>query len=412
MNQYREIIGKLNYGLFLAIVALLPFDQLLLRYAFVTWFVCWLLEGRWLNRPKPIRDNRMLIPFLLFGLWYLWRIVSWFWVADHAIWSWQTERYLTFGLIVPVAVWGVNKHYDWRVAGKVLVGSCVAAVPVYIAIMTFFYYHPEWIGKLHLGGEWKAISGWFGYFEENISFLKHRLFLCSVELFGVAIAYKLWRKRPAILLPALIVMLSSIPLTGSRQSVLTAAGLIAVTMVYELPGRYRLRYGIGILLVGIVLGFGVLNLHPRMQNFDYTDLTEIREVSSDHNARLNIWGVALQQPSDYLAHGLGAGQSTPYMIEKYKEAKFGYYANKQYNAHNQYLEELMEIGLPGLLLFILAWVSIPLCARRQGILTSLLFTTIFMMNMLTDCMFGRFCGIALWAVGLLIIVLQSEAHGD
>ena len=104
MNQYREIIGKLNYGLFLAIVALLPFDQLLLRYAFVTWFVCWLLEGRWLNRPKPIRDNRMLIPFLLFGLWYLWRIVSWFWAADHAIWSWQTERYLTFGLIVPVAV--------------------------------------------------------------------------------------------------------------------------------------------------------------------------------------------------------------------------------------------------------------------------------------------------------------------
>ena len=72
----------------------------------------------------------------------------------------------------------------------------------------------------------------------------------------------------------------------------------------------------------------------------------------------------------------------------------------------------MEIGLPGLLLFILAWVSIPLCARRQGRLTALLFTTIFMMNMLTDCMFGRFCGIALWAVGLLMIVLQSEAHSD
>ena len=62
MNQYREIIGKLNYGLFLAIVALLPFDQLLLRYAFVTWFVCWLLEGRWLKcRARIYSDNDILL---------------------------------------------------------------------------------------------------------------------------------------------------------------------------------------------------------------------------------------------------------------------------------------------------------------------------------------------------------------
>ena len=61
MNQYREIIGKLNYGLFLAIVALLPFDQLLLRYAFVTWFVCWLLEGRWLNIVVLGSGSRYLV---------------------------------------------------------------------------------------------------------------------------------------------------------------------------------------------------------------------------------------------------------------------------------------------------------------------------------------------------------------
>ena len=410
MNQYQNIVGKINYGLFLAIVALLPFPQVFLRYAFVLWFVCWILEGRWLTRPKSLRENKMLIPLLLFGLWYLWRIVSWFWVSDQDAWTWQIERYLTFGLIIPVGIWGVNKYYDWTTIGKVFVISCIVAVPIYVVGVTLLFYHPEWVRAMqwdtimHIG--WKK---WYPYFMDNISFIKHRLFLCSTELFGAVVAYQLWRKRPAILIPALLIMLSSIPLTGSRQAVLTAAGLMAVGLVYELPKRYRIRYGVGILLMGIILGFGLLKMHPRMQNFDFTDLTELREVQSD-NIRLNIWGAALQQPSDYIAHGLGAGQSPQYMLQKYEEIGLDFYVSKQYNTHNQYLEEVMEIGLPGLLLFLLCWLSIPLCARKEGIFTALMFTTIYVMNMLTDCMFGRFCGIALWAVGLMLIFLQSDSQ--
>ena len=413
MNRYREIVGKVNYGLFLTVVALLPFEQLLLRYACVMWIICWVLEGRWLQRLRPLRENKMLIPFLLFGLWYLWQIVSWFWVADRGAWSWQMERYMTFGLLIPVGLWGVNKCYDWRTVGKVLVASCVIAVPFYLTVLTVLYYHPELIGRLPRSEEWYVnAANWYSFYEENISVLKHRLFLCSVELFGAVVAYQLWHKRPAVFIPILLVMLSSIPLTGSRQSILTAAGIMAVALVYELPKMYRLRYGVGILLLGVVLGFGVLKLHPRMQNFDFTDFTEMREIKPDHNVRLNIWGVALQHPSDYIGHGLGAGQSTQYMVQKYKEANMNYYAHMHYHAHNQYLEEVMEIGIPGLLLFLLAWISIPLCARGQGVYTALLFTTIFVMNMLTDCMFGKFCGIALWAVGLILILLQSDPESE
>lgn len=409
MNQYREIVGKVNYWLFLVVVALLPFEQLLLRYACVMWIISWGLEGRWLSCPKHWRENKMLIPILLFGLWYLLRIVSWFWAADSNMWAWQLERYLTFGLIIPVGIWGVNKQYDWRVIGKVLVAGCVIAIPFYVIVLTTIYYHPELISKYQLRGEWcMDAANWYSFFESNISLLKHRLFLCSVELFGAVVAYQLWRKRLIILIPSLLVMLSSIPLTGSRQSIITAAAIMAVALVYELPSIYRLRYGIGILLLGMVLGVGVLKLHPRMQDFDFGDLLEMREIKPGHNVRLNIWAAALQTPDDYIDHGLGAGQSAQYMIKKYKELDMNYYVNMQYNAHNQYLEEVIEIGIPGLLLFLLAWLSIPICARKDGVYTALLVTTIYMMNMLTDCMFGRFCGIALWAVGLVYISLQSE----
>ena len=408
MNRYQDIMGRINYGLFLCVVALLPFPQVFLRYACVLWVVSWAMEGRWMQRPKSLRENRMAIPFLLFAAWYAWKAISGLWAADHGAWAWQMERYLSFGLLLPIGIWGVNGRYDMRKISKVLVVSCIVAIPFYLIVMTVLYYHREIIDQLQWKADWNyGVSSWYRYFDNNSSILKHRLFLCSVEMLGALLAIQLWRKDRKWLAVSLPVMLSAIPLTGSRQSILTCAALLAVGIIYALPQRYRLRYGVGILLLGMVIGGGLLKMHPRMQQFNLRAITEMREVSQEHDVRFNIYGCALQQPSDYIAYGLGAGQSTAYLLQKYEEHGFDYYIFKHYHAHNQYLEELMELGIAGLLLFVLAWLSIPLCAHGKGRRMAVFITVLFMLNMLTDCMFGKFDGIALWAVCLVLILLQS-----
>ena len=409
MNRYRHIMGRINYGLFLAVAALLPFPQLFLRWAAVLWIITWFLEFRWL---KKVPFTMYHVPFILFGAWFGFKLLSGLWVSDSAAWSWQMERYMTFGLLVPVGVWGVNERYQWRTIGKVLVFSCVAAVPIYILWMTALYLHPEIVPQWALQDQWIQHPDWWTFFGENISHFKHRLFLCSIELFGAIIAFRLYRKRLKVLIPTLLVMLSSIPLTTSRQAILTAAVLIAIGAIFCLPLKRRWVYGTSIALAGVALGIALLTTHPRMKTVHLSDITEMRKMSYEHDIRYNIWGAALQHPSDYLAHGLGAGQSAAYLSEQYAEAGFDYYSQQRYHAHNQYLEELMEIGIPGLILFLLAWLSIPLCARKKGRQTAILFTTLFLLNMFTDCMFGKFCGIALWAVGMVLIFLQSDTESD
>lgn len=410
MSTYREIVGRMNYGMFLVTVFLLPFPQIFLRYACVIWIVLWLLEGRWLNRPKPIRENKMAIPFLLFGLWYAWKALSGLWAADHAAWAWQMERYLSFGLMIPVGIWGLNRHYDWRVAGKVLVYSCVAAVIVHTAVLTALFYYSgireyfNWVGQF----DYYSWSDWYMFVSENISVLKHRLFFCSVELFGIIIACQVYSHKKWLLACLILIMLVSIPLSGSRQAILTLAGILIVALITALPKRLRLRYGVGVVLIGVVLGFGLLQLHPRMQGFEIKSLHEMLAFSPYHDTRLNVWGTLLQKPSDYVWGGLGAGQSVPYLTEQYTLLGIPEYSVVSGHCHNQYLEETIEIGIFGMLLFVLAWLSVPLCATNKGRRTALYFTTLFMLNMFTDCMFGRFCGIALWSVGLLFILLQSD----
>ena len=68
-------MGQLNYAVFLVLVALLPFPQIFLRYTCTAWLFTWLLEGRFLRKPTR-QDWYKAIPFLMFGAWYLWKIIS------------------------------------------------------------------------------------------------------------------------------------------------------------------------------------------------------------------------------------------------------------------------------------------------------------------------------------------------
>lgn len=405
MEKYRDIMGRINYGVFLAAVALLPFPQIALRYAIVIWGITWLLEGRWLGKPSFHIDrstSSIQLPFLLFGVWLAWKALSGFWAADQGTWAWQMERYLTFACIIPIGIWGVNDRYDWRTAGKVLAWSCVVATPVYAVLMTTLHYHREIIDLLQWKADWDySGTDWYTFVTTNISCVKHRLFLCSVALTGVVMAVQVWREQKlklAILLP---VMLAIIPLTGSRQSIVTGMVLLVIAVIYVLPQKHRLRYGIAVVLCGALLGGGLLKFHPRMYEGNESD-----------TIRRDVWTLALQQPSDYLLTGLGAGQSTSYLVERYHEAGLEHYAKKRIHVHNQYMEELIEIGVFGLLLFVLAWIAVPLCSKGKGHRTAVMLTTIFMLNMLTDCMFGTFDGIALWAAGMILVLVQERNSTD
>ena len=94
-------------------------------------------------------------------------------------------------------------------------------------------------------------------------------------------------------------------------------------------------------------------------------------------------------------------------MERYEAAGLTRYTIRQYNTHNQYLNEWMELGIPGLVLFLMAWLSLPFCTSGTARRTSVYIGVIFGLNMLTECMFGRFDGIAIWVFCLIWLLLQS-----
>ena len=413
LYKYQSGMGKINYALFLLIVALLPFPQIFLRYTCVAWIITWFIESRWFAKPNWQEWKKML-PFFLFGGWYLWNIISGLWADNMHTYSWQLERYMAFGLLVPIGIWGVNKYYNWKHICIVLACSCVLAAGIY-AFTLFWVNNADFmnipLGKVCL----KPLTS--DFFASKISFIKHRLFLCSVEMMGIMSLLYLRKdiitrlgkiKGCIVIILAIAIMITLIIATGSRASILSGTALLSVWALYKLPVR-RVRYKIAFLLLACGIGLFALSQHPRMENFDYEKLFTIRNSDPSHNVRLNIWSVALDHPEDYSLYGLGAGQSFHYLQNKYKEHGFNQY--QRFNSHNQYIEEWIELGIPGLLFFVLAWLSLPYCTQKRARKSAVLLVTLYALNMLTDCMFGRFDGIALWCVWMILIRLQSNTQG-
>ncbi|MBR2450937.1 MAG: O-antigen ligase family protein [Paludibacteraceae bacterium] len=416
LKKYQSAVGQLNYSLFLVTVALLPFPQIFLRYASVAWFATWVLEGHFCSKPSK-EDWRKAIPFLMFGVWYLWKIISGLWAADIDAYGWQLERYLFFGLLVPVGIWGVNSLYDWKQICKVLAISCVAAVAIYTFTL-FWVFNANIFNFDIVPHTLKPLT--FDFFADKISSIKHRLFLCSTEMMGIMALlyirkdilskfgkYKGW----FLIIGGIVMMISFIIATGSRASILSGVALISIWLLYKLPIRH-IRYKIALIIFACAVGLFALSQHPRMQEFDYTRLMSIRNVEKGENVRLNIWGTALDSPEDYSLYGLGAGQSTPYLQKKFVEKGLVNYAKISFAAHNQYLTEWMEIGVIGMIFFILAWISIPYFNTHQARKSAMILLTLYGLNMLTDCMWGTFDGIILWAVWMLLIRLQANTQAD
>jgi hypothetical protein len=411
-GKYQIIMGKVNYFLFLISVFLLPFPQAYARYTWIAWIATWILEGRFLVKEN-INPIKKMLPFLFFGGWYLWKIISGLWSVDIEAYKWLLERYMFFGLLIPVSIWGVNAHYNWKQICRVLVIGCILSAFIYA--FTLYWVNNANVfykGLIELPQQDFTLA----FFADKISFIKHRLFLCSTMMMGImALLYirqdiceKYGSTLGWILICLSIFILGSLILaTGSRASILSGSGLIIVALLYKLPIR-KIRYKIAFIVFALAIGTFALTQHPRMKEVNLRQALRTNVISKEQNSRLNIWRIALENRAEYSAYGIGAGQSFGYLQTKYREHQIYHY--RQHNAHNQYLEEWIEIGIPGMIFFILAWTSILYSATYAGRKTAILLTSLYGLNMLTDCMFGRFDGIALWVTVMILILLQSDTQ--
>ncbi len=178
-----------------------------------------------------------------------------------------------------------------------------------------------------------------------------------------------WKKR--LSLAALAWLVVFFFLLASRGCLV--AGLVIGSIAWA---RFtfigNLKKGLGMIAAAILLMAGLYFLFPypfqRMANATrWVQPEQRKDYKNSATVRLAIWEAAVQATADNLPFGAGTGDAKDILGEKFRQEGKEVLFEKKLNAHNQFLQTTIAIGLPGLLVLLLAlgWPAWLAWKKRQ-----------------------------------------------
>lgn len=422
MKQYRHLIENINYLSFLLLLIVLPYPGTLARIMYAVWIGSWVLEFRWIQRPdftKYGNNKHVWIPLLGIGIFYLWQLLSLFWSIDLSESCTLLLRHLAIILLIPVILWGVNKHYQLTTILRTIIITCCISVFVYL-FANFWVMNADMAINTYI-----PIRHHLNLFTLNSLTLeiKHRFYysiwlntaICALP-FAFHDTINRYGKWATIVTTTLvtIILLAGIYWSGSRQGVITVAIVGAtIALLHSKTSTRGLTLSIIIpLLIGAC--YTMLNYHPRVKEHSLQEWLSYEPESQEPalEPRLAIWKATIENKSEFLILGVGIGCSERLMADIYEEKGWDIYQNRHFSPHNQYLNFWVELGILGLLLSLLLFGVTPLCFTDRARRWAILMAVVLLTGMITESLFVRTEGIHFYTITLLITYLFAPGQSS
>lgn len=251
-------------------------------------------------------------------------------------------------------------------------------------------------------------------------YVNFSIFILTHYLFG---------KSKVVFIPNWVVVISIIYLflinflLASRLSMLSLYFMSLVYLIVYIVKQRKLLMGAAILVSGVSLLISLMVFFPKtlkrfqsIENvkFNFENTNPINhyngEISDENwngaNTRLAIWTCAYDVIMDNLLIGVGTGDYSDKLNEKYNENKFYFGIQRQFGTHNMYLQTIVMFGIAGLIVFLIFLFYPLIMAIRQQEYLYVVFVAFIMFAMLTEDFFSRNQGILLFTFFNSIYVMQ------
>lgn len=200
-------------------------------------------------------------------------------------------------------------------------------------------------------------------------------------------------------------------LLASKSGILTGILIILLFVIRAVrQSKYsrRFLFILGLSFSGLILLFAFLPSKSNRLKTLFSDFSEI-EKKKDYQLntagqRVLIWQAAYEVIRNNFWIGTGVGNENQEMLDIFERKGQNFLLEKKPNAHNQFLQVFMSLGVSGFLFFC-AYIFLPVyyAFKRKDILL-LSFGVIVIFNALTESTFNRQAGMLFWVVwGFLLI---------
>lgn len=245
----------------------------------------------------------------------------------------------------------------------------------------------------------------------------HHTYMAMYLMFVLGFLYDEWLRHrgewsrgvSALFYVDTLVMVAYLVMVQSRTGVAGLAVMVVAVIVYQLFVLKETRRGLLMLAVVAVVGTGVYFLLPDSSRRLTQTLEEMGDGDTS-DARYLIFGSSIKAIGQNMPWGVGIGDKNDVLAKIYEETGEDYAIQAQYNSHNIYLDAMLTMGIPGLLL-LLAALAVPAVMawrRRDFILMSLIFSVAF--SGLFEAILNRQMGIMF--CGLFLMMVMASQRGE
>lgn len=260
---------------------------------------------------------------------------------------------------------------------------------------------------------WSSGSGWPVYLD--FSPYVHPAYL------GMAVGTALllligseWRTSKGMIASkglSIIVLASCLMALSSKAQILSVLVVVfgwAILAFVSRMGLAKAVVPLAVVLMAVVpLGFHWLLDNARIRH-GVNELHNLNLNDPDENStgtRVILWRESLQLALDQpWGYGTGHGKST--LVAQLESHGHGAMAEKGLNSHNQYLGDVLSIGVQGCVVLILMLLLPALSVRQGSIPGTLPVIALLSMSMFTESVLERQTGVALVALMLTLLTYR------
>ena len=242
------------------------------------------------------------------------------------------------------------------------------------------------------------------------------LSLWAGTAFLITLFYVIQNKKSILYWTVLICLLLLVLLSQSRMNILALIFVLIVLAIVFLFQKYTVVKSFALLGLFAFISGVILYLLPQKVLGRFSNLTSLHyniEAETFHEGfngitiRLAEWKCAFQEIKKRPLFGSGIGDAHYHLRESYKRNNFLYGYREKFNAHNQFIETTLAIGLIGLASLIYIFIPVIRDAIRKKSFHVLAATGYIVLCFLTESYLER-----QWGVVFLGMMLPTLAESE
>lgn len=406
---------SLYYYLFIALAFVMPLWEKMVPIVILAIAANWIIEGNYSGKLLQIKkntSNRYLLAFSGLYILYLFGSLYSNNIRGNSGALFDMEAKLSL-LVFPV----IFSTLDLNKPKPDIVNKTLYSFVFGCLISTFILITNAIIKYLEIG----QIDAFF-YAQLSMDF--HPSYFSIYLNFSIAILlYNIVSKgiktpvKKYITILAILYFETFIVLLSSKAGIISLI-IILITILILLAKYNNQLINLGIVLSALMYLTLALWIFPTSYNRFFIakdafadDLKEVNANTDGKTSRVLIWRSSLEIIKENIMFGVGTGDVIPELKKTYESKGLAEASKYKLNAHNQYLQTAIAIGLPGIIFLLLSLFYPFILSIKRKKKLYLLFLILIIFNMLFESILERQEGVIFYTF-FNVVLFSSVYKGD